>query len=95
MAKRWLYRTVSLFGYKTSKRLHFGVFEDAASHDSRELQRRLPALIIHGLRDEVKAVFVMWIIWKVSRRRTVVNADHGMADAVDLIWQQIKIFLDI
>ncbi|MCB9067753.1 MAG: alpha/beta fold hydrolase [Calditrichae bacterium] len=85
------------FGYKTSKRLHFGVIEDAAPHDNRELQRRLPALIIHGLRDEVVpySLSVDYLEGQPQAQLLLLNADHGMADAVDLIWQQIKLFLDI
>lgn len=85
------------FGYNTSKRLHFGVIEDAATHDSRELQRRLPALIIHGLRDEVVpfSLSVDYLESQPQAQLLLLNADHGMADAVDLIWRQIKLFLEI
>jgi pimeloyl-ACP methyl ester carboxylesterase len=84
-------------GYKTERELHYQIVEDAEQHDSRELRRSLPTLIIHGLNDD-SVPYQYSIDYLRSNPKSqllLFNSDHTLTNDVDTIWHYMELFLKI
>lgn len=81
--------------YGENRRLHYGIVEDAARHDANPLARQLPALLIHGLRDEPVPYrySIDYLAAHPEARLLLLNSDHQMNDQVEVIWQYVEHFL--
>ncbi len=87
---------LSVYHYSEQRQLplHYDFVTDCQQYDDTSLHRQIPTLILHGRRDEVIPV-------QASRqfavRRPWVNlieldSDHGLADVLEAIWQEISTF---
>lgn len=83
--------------YRKNRRLHYGILEDARQYDRRVLQRQLPALIFHGLRDDTVdyRLSIEYLQTHPSAQLMLLNSDHQMIADTDTIWRYIRLFLGI
>jgi len=71
--------------------------EDARQYDRRVLQRQLPALILHGLRDEAVdyRLSIEYLQAHPSAQLMLLNSDHQMIADTETIWEYTRLFLGI
>lgn len=91
------YLPIYHYGEKRDIPLSYQFIIDAKSYVEPQLQRQLPTLIVHGVKDEVIPVeasrrFVASRPWV---KKVELDSDHGLADAMPEIWEAIRDFCRI
>lgn len=98
--KQWRSRgtlPVYHYGFREERALGIAFLDDAARYDEEQLVRPLPTLLLHGRQDEVIAP-ASSIAFAASRpwvTLQLLDTDHGMESALDILWQQTAAFLDL
>lgn len=100
MLQKWReegYLKVYHHAYREHRRLHYHILEDAQQYDRLELRRQLPALLIHGVKDEAVdyRLSVEYLQTHPPARLLLLNADHQMIGEVETIWEYTRHFLQI
>ncbi|MGD1854202.1 MAG: YqiA/YcfP family alpha/beta fold hydrolase [Leptolyngbyaceae cyanobacterium] len=88
----WL--SIYHYGLQTQQRLHYPFVTDAQSYADSQLNQPIPTLILHGKHDEVidLAASQTYAAQRPWTQLQALDTDHGMADAMEEIWQAIKAF---
>lgn len=91
------YLKVYHHAYREHRRLHYRILQDAQPYDCLELRRQLPALLIHGVNDEVVEyqLSVEYLKTHPSAGLLLLNADHQMIGEVERIWEYSRHFLQL
>ncbi|MCT7978090.1 YqiA/YcfP family alpha/beta fold hydrolase [Laspinema olomoucense] len=91
------YLPIYHYGEKREIPLSYQFITDAQNYIENQLQRQLPILILHGVKDEVIPV-------EASRRFAAsrpwvkvveLDSDHGLGNVMPEIWEEIKGFCGI
>jgi pimeloyl-ACP methyl ester carboxylesterase len=91
------YLPIYHYGEKREIPLSYQFITDAQGYVENQLQRQLPTLILHGVKDEVIPV-------EASRRfaasrpwvkRVELDSDHGLGNVMPEIWEAIRGFCGI
>ncbi len=88
---------VEHYAYGRQVPLDYRFVEDAAQYDEMPLERRLPALVMHGVHDEV----VPWELGRDYLNRNsdaellLLQSDHSLADKKAAMWRQVRGFLEL
>ena len=82
------------YGFQSQQQLHYEFLTDAQRYPDSQLKKSIPTLILHGDRDEVIAentsrVYAQHRPWVTLH---ILDTDHGMTDAVAVLWPIIKDF---
>ncbi len=85
------------YGEKREISLNYQFITDAQCYFENQLQRQLPTLILHGIRDEVIPVeasrrFAESRLWV---KAIEFDSDHGLGNVMPEIWKAIQIFCRI
>ena len=83
------------YGYKSDRPLGYQFVEDAVQYeDSPDF--RQPALIFHGLRDDVvpPEVSQRFAAGHPNVELRLVDSGHELTDVLDLLWNQTAMFLE-
>jgi pimeloyl-ACP methyl ester carboxylesterase len=85
------------YASRQNRRLHYGILEDAKQYDRIVLKRQLPALVIHGIRDDTVdyQLSVEYLNSHPAAQLILLNSDHQLIKDVETIWKYIQSFLDI
>ncbi|MGD1951967.1 MAG: YqiA/YcfP family alpha/beta fold hydrolase [Leptolyngbyaceae cyanobacterium] len=88
----WL--SIYHYGLQTQQQLHYDFLTDAHRYPDSQLTKSLPTLILHGCRDDVitleaSRLYAQHRPWVTLHS---LDTDHGMADAMDAIWDHIQDF---
>ena len=85
------------YGLQTQQYLHYGFIQDAKNYDDQALDRSLPTLILHGKRDDVIALAASqtYANQRPWTQLKPLDTDHGMADSMAEIWQNIQDFCQL
>ena len=91
----WL--SVYHYGRQTQQRLHYQFVTDAQSYADSQLNQPIPTLILHGKHDDIidLAASQAYTDERPWTQLQSLDTDHGMADAMDEIWQAVKTFCDL
>ena len=91
------YLEIYHYAYQKTCRLHYGILDDARQYDRRSLQRRLPALPIHGLRDDSVdyRLSIDYLEHHPGAELLLLNGDHTLTDEVGRLWSHLRRFLDL
>jgi len=91
------YIELNHYNYRKKRKLHFKIVEDARQYREIQLQRQLPAQIFHGIKDSV-VPFQLSVDYLQSHPMAdliLLNSDHDLLDKLDVIWDYMKIFLEL
>jgi uncharacterized protein len=82
------------YGERRSLPLHYRIVTDLAKYDEAELQKPVPTLILHGIRDETIPIaqsraYANGRSWV---KLIELESDHGLIDREAEIWQAISEF---
>lgn len=91
------YLEVYHYGYQEARKIHFGIIEDGLTFEKVPLNRKLPALLFHGIEDESVPyeVSISYLKQNPLARLILLPADHGMGEQVELLWEYTSSFLKI
>ena len=91
----WL--SIYHYGLQTQQRLHYDFLTDAHCYPDSQLKKSIPTLILHGQRDDVIDLDASQLYAQHRPWVTLysLDTDHGMADAMDEIWEHIQIFCEL
>ncbi len=97
--KQWQesnYLSVYHYGEDRYLPLNYQFVIDASSYDESKLNRNLPTLILHGKHDDVVPIEVSrnYASRHPQTQLIELDSDHGLNDVKDLIWQEIKAFIN-
>ena len=97
--KKWQesnYLSVYHYGEDRYLPLNYQFVIDANSYDESELVHNIPTLILHGKHDDVVPIEVSQTYASQHSQVKLVelDSDHGLNDVKDIIWQEIKTFLN-
>ncbi len=83
-------------GYTGLPPLHFRIVEDARQYEHIAIQRRLPALIIHGLDDEVVpyTLSLDYLQHNSEAKLLLHHSNHALTNILPAIEKQILLFLE-
>ncbi|GAB4468430.1 MAG: alpha/beta fold hydrolase [Elainellaceae cyanobacterium] len=84
-------------GDQAMRPLHYGFIADAAVYDDNTLERPVPTLILHGVRDDVIPVQASRDYAATRPWVTLLelDSDHALTDERDSIWQAVQTFCEI
>jgi len=90
------YLSVYHYAEKRDLPLHYQFLEDLSQYPDEQLQRQIPTLILHGINDEVIPIQASRNYLKTRPwvRLVELNSDHSLENVLDLIWQEIRNFLE-
>ncbi|ROR32828.1 YqiA/YcfP family alpha/beta fold hydrolase [Inmirania thermothiophila] len=73
-------------------RLHYGLVEDARRHPAEPGRRTLPALVVHGIRDEVVpwSDSVRYLERNPQAELLLLAADHALTDRLETLWRALR-----
>ncbi|MBD2579967.1 YqiA/YcfP family alpha/beta fold hydrolase [Oscillatoria sp. FACHB-1406] len=76
--------------------LHYGFILDAKNYDESQLQRPVPTLIIHGVRDETIPIQASrdYAAQRPWVELMELDSDHSLGEVLPQIWQEIQQFCD-
>jgi predicted esterase YcpF (UPF0227 family) len=82
------------YGEQRSLDLNYSIVEDLEQYDEAQLQKPIPTLILHGIRDEIIPIaqsrtFAETRSWV---KFIELDSDHGLTDQEPEIWQAILEF---
>lgn len=82
------------YGDQRSRFLNYGIVEDLEQYDEAQLQKPIPTLILHGIRDEIIPIaqsrtFAETRSWV---KFIELESDHGLTDQEPEIWQAMLEF---
>lgn len=85
------------YHYKTHRKLGYQIVEDARLYKNHQINIQIPLLIIHGLRDESVPyqVSIDFLQNHPAGEMLLLPTDHGMLDKLGIIWNYMKIFLEL
>ncbi len=91
------YLSVYHYGEKKELPLHYQFLEDLRTYQNSQLQKTIPTLILHGIKDDVISVTASR---EYSQNRPWVklkelDSDHSLTDVLPIIWQEITKFWHI
>jgi pimeloyl-ACP methyl ester carboxylesterase len=88
---------VEHYAYKREVPLNYVFVEDAQQYDQWRLDRTLPALVMHGLRDETVSWHAAESYLQANPLAELVlyNADHSLFDVKPQMWRQVRAFLQL
>lgn len=91
----WL--SVYHYGLQAQQQLHYDFLTDAQRYPDSQLNKSTPTLILHGQRDEVISLNASRLYTQYRPWVTLypLDTDHGMADAMEDIWQHIQDFCQL
>jgi uncharacterized protein len=97
--KQWQesnYLSVYHYGENRYLPLNYQFLLDAGGYDETELNRNLPTLILHGQHDDVIPIEVSrtYASQHSSVKLIELDSDHGLNDVKEIIWQEIRSFLN-
>lgn len=77
--------------------LKYGFVEDAKKYETLQLNRNIPTLIFHGIKDETVPynVSINYLMSNPKAKLVLMNSDHSLLNALNLIWNDTKNFLEI
>ena len=83
-------------GYEGLPPLHYEIVEDARQYEQIAIRRRLPALVIHGLEDEVVpyTLSLDYLQHNPEARLLLRHSDHALTNILPAIEKQILLFLE-
>ncbi len=91
--------TLAVYHYGAAQMLplHYGFVEDAIGYPEEQIQRPVPTLILHGIRDDVIPIaasieFARDRPWVTLAK---LDSDHALTDVSEQIWQSIKDFCSL
>lgn len=91
-------RDIYHYGFQKELPLKYEFFTDAGTYLNKTLDRQLPILIVHGANDEVVPCSLSQDFVKEYENPVtleIVESDHSLGNAIDLIWQRTKTFLEL
>ena len=90
------YLSVYHYGEDRYLPLNYQFVIDANSYDQSKLNRDLPTLILHGKHDDVVPIEVSrnYASRHPQTKLMELDSDHGLNDVKEIIWQEIKTFID-
>lgn len=79
------------------RRVHHGLYDDAARYDSFAVRTSVPMLICQGRRDAVvnPAVVQRFAAGRAHARLVLVDDDHQLAGSLERIWAETADFLGL
>lgn len=83
------------YAYQQIKKLHFGILEDAQRYDKMNLDRQIPALLIHGVEDETVPyqLSIDYLRANAEAKLLLLNGDHQLKENVADIWHHVGLFV--
>ncbi len=88
------FMSVYHYGEKRSLPINYSFVRDTSKYKDQHLQRQIPTLILHGIKDETVSVECSRAY--ASQRPWVklieLDSDHGLTDSLPRIWQEIAAF---
>lgn len=80
-----------------SRRVHFGLYEDAAGYDALGVALRWPTLAFQGTRDDVvdPAMVQRWAAGHPAVTLRLVDDGHQLTDTMPRIWAESAVFLGL
>ncbi|WP_059000253.1 YqiA/YcfP family alpha/beta fold hydrolase [Leptolyngbya sp. NIES-2104] len=92
-------QAIMIYQYGTggSLPLNYDIISDLERYDENELQKPIPTLVVHGIRDETIPIEQSR---SYARARSWVelielDSDHSLVDQEESIWQAIQEFCDL
>lgn len=81
--------------YQAERQLGYGIVEDARRYDQEPLERRLPALVFHGLHDDTVpyGLSVDYLRLNPAAELVLLASDHTLGDKVDTLWRYTRFHL--
>lgn len=85
------------YHYKETRALAYDIVPDAEQYDRIALDRDLPALIFHGLGDELVPyeLSVEYLRSHSQAQLVLLADDHQLLKPLESIWRQTRTFLDL
>lgn len=82
------------YGEQRSRFLNYRIVEDLERYDEAQLQKPIPTLILHGIRDEIIPIEQSRKFAETRSWVTLIelDSDHGLTDQEPEIWQAILEF---
>lgn len=92
--KRTGWLDVHNYAADDTRRVHYGLFEDAARYDSYAVNLVIPTLIYHGTNDASVPVeqSIRFAEERANVSLKIVESDHTLLDHIDVIWQDMQKF---
>ncbi len=88
---------INVYHYYLKKEvpIHFEFVQDARKYHAVRFERALPAMIIHGLKDEVVPyqVSINYLRQNKQAQCVLLPGDHGLLNHLPLIWNYFQLFL--
>ncbi len=83
------------YHYEATRRLHYGIIEDALKYEKVELNRQLPVQIFHGLNDDSVPfqLSVDYLRDHPMADLVLFNSDHSLLDKLNEMWDYISVFI--
>ncbi|AFY82953.1 YqiA/YcfP family alpha/beta fold hydrolase [Oscillatoria acuminata] len=91
------YLPIYHYGEKREIPLSYQFITDAQGYVENQLQRQLPILILHGVKDEVIPVEASrrFVVSRPWVKRVELDSDHGLGNVMPEIWEAIQGFCGI
>lgn len=91
------YLPVYHYGEKREIPLSYQFITDAQNYLENQLQRQLPTLILHGVKDEVIPIEASrrFVASRPGVKMVELDSDHGLGNVMPEIWQAIQSFCGI
>jgi pimeloyl-ACP methyl ester carboxylesterase len=98
--ERWQEQgTIEVFHhqYNEGRQLHHDIIEDAMGYEGLILDRKIPALILHGIYDDtvLYRLSIDYLKINTDAQLLLLNSDHTMTDIVNTLWKHVRQFLEI
>lgn len=95
--KRQGFLKIEHYQWGKSVPLNYEFVEDAKKYEAIPLNRNIPTLIFHGIKDETVPynLSVHYLEYNPMAKLILINSDHSLLNALNLIWNDTKNFLEL
>ena len=85
------------YGYKEDRLLHYNFMEDLHQYDTCNFKRQIPALVFHGVQDDVVSIkhSQKYVATHHQAQLFELNDDHSLENSLPFIWAKTTIFFRI
>ncbi len=95
--KRQGFIQVEHYQWKKTLPLNYQLVKDAQKYEYLKLERKIPTLIFHGIKDDTVPydLSVKYLELNPQAKLVLLNADHSLLNVLNFIWNDTKNFLEI
>ena len=85
------------YAYGETRRVHYGLYADAAQYDSFATTTTVPTLILQGRDDEVvePAMVERFVATRPHVRLVMLDDGHQLTDSLERVWSESAAFLGL